>query len=779
MHRDQATGLWVPTFGPLISALALPIVTFWSLAAFNLVQGYRAARDPLRRRRIQYLLLAMVPITVGMVANLIPATRPYPVDLVTSALSAFLIAYAILRYKLLDINIVVRRGLVYTALTTILGVSYFSLIYLAVGFFHLLTGPQILILSFIVAIITATVAQPLRDKVQDWIDRVFFREQYNSSAMIQRLSRNATSVLDLEKLTNMILDDVTSTMHIEWAALFLEREPWSEPVADLTSGSSDPSGQHDRKQDFYLAAQRGLETDAGLRLGPDHIVHQWLLHREQVLGLDDLAQRPRHRSQGGQTLENWALIDARLFIPLQARGELIGALALGSRRSQQPYSPDDELTLKTLANQTAVAIDNARLHEAERQRSAELARSNAFITALSQVAAHIEVTPTPDQVLETLGYELKQLGLTCFLALLEPDTFDLVGHYTSIEPATLAAVEQETGQTLRGFRFALTEQYLRQIVELGQALILPDLPSAVAALVSHLPEASLSHIGHLLGAPTGLGAFLPLKSGEQVLGIVLVWGPDLRERDVPALTVFASQVAVAFENARLYERTQQEVAARIQAEEQILASLKEKEVLLKEIHHRVKNNLQVISSLLSLQSAHVQEPHAVEAFQESQYRIRSMALIHERLHQSQDLSQVDLADYVRNLAAYLFRMYGARTRAISLNVRGKGIFLEIDMAVSCGLLLNELISNALKHAFPGDRSGEICIGLEMDGDRRVALTVSDDGIGMPADLDPQTAESLGLQIVQALVEQLEGTLEIDWHRGTSFKITFAASENRS
>jgi two-component sensor histidine kinase len=124
-------------------------------------------------------------------------------------------------------------------------------------------------------------------------------------------------------------------------------------------------------------------------------------------------------------------------------------------------------------------------------------------------------------------------------------------------------------------------------------------------------------------------------------------------------------------------------------------------------------------------------------------------------------------------------MYGARARAISLNVRGKGVFLEIDMAVSCGLLLNELISNALKHAFPGDRAGEICIGLEMDGDRRVVLTVSDDGIGLPAGLDPQTAESLGLQIVQALVEQLAGTLEIDRQRGTSFKIAFAASENRS
>jgi two-component sensor histidine kinase len=156
-----------------------------------------------------------------------------------------------------------------------------------------------------------------------------------------------------------------------------------------------------------------------------------------------------------------------------------------------------------------------------------------------------------------------------------------------------------------------------------------------------------------------------------------------------------------------------------------------------------------------------------------------MALIHEKLHQSQDLSRVDLAGYVRDLAAYLFRVYGASTRAISLNVQGKGVFLDIDTAVSCGLLLNELISNALKHAFPGDRSGEISISLEMDGDHQVVLKVSDDGVGLPADLDPQTSESLGLQLVNALVEQLEGTLEIDRHRGAGFNVVFADPQNRS
>lgn len=590
IYRDQATGVFVPTFGPLVPVLAIPIAAFWGLAALNLLRGYQAASSSLQRRRLQYLLLSMVPLTLGMGANFVPAIRPYPVDLIASALSAFLIAYAILRYRLLDISLVVRKGLLYSALTTILGVGYFLVIYFATRLFHFSTNPQVFFFSFLVAILAAAAAQPLRDRVQDWIDKALFREQYNSSAMIQRLSHSATSVLDLDKLTHMILDDVTRTMHIRWAALFLEQE--TEPPAGrfaIPSPAADPAGARaasslrgDGRHDLYLAAQRGLETDADLRIGRDHFVHQWLLRHEGALSLGDLERAPEARSLGEGALEDWTRTDVKLFIPLKARGQLIGALAMGPRRSQQLYSPDDELVLTTLANQTAVAIDNARLHQAERQRSAELARSN-----------------------------------------------------------------------------------------------------------------------------------------------------------------------------------------------------KEKEVLLKEIHHRVKNNLQVISSLLSLQSSYVHEPDSLEAFRQSRYRIRSMALIHEKLYQSQDLSRVDLAGYARDLAAYLFRVYDAGTRAISLRVQGDGVFLEIDTAVTCGLLLNELISNALKHAFPGDRAGQICIRLERDRDRRVRLQVRDDGIGLPAELDPGDAESLGLEIVRSLVEQLDGSLKVDRQGGTGFEVVFAVSDHRS
>jgi two-component sensor histidine kinase len=257
-----------------------------------------------------------------------------------------------------------------------------------------------------------------------------------------------------------------------------------------------------------------------------------------------------------------------------------------------------------------------------------------------------------------------------------------------------------------------------------------------------------------------------------------LWGQDLREEDVPALSVFANQVAVAFENARLYERTLREVSARMQAEEKIKASLLEKEILLREIHHRVKNNLQVISSLLNLQSAHIRDPRMLESFRDSQNRIRSMALIHERLYQSQELAKVDLAEYARNLATYLFRVYGDKAQSVSLEIEAEGVFLEVDTAVLCGLILNELISNSLKHAFPDGRSGRICIGLQSHREGQLNLEVGDNGVGLPSDLDLGNTESLGIQLVNTLVDQLGGKLEYNSRNGTNFKIAFSVSKDR-
>lgn len=215
-----------------------------------------------------------------------------------------------------------------------------------------------------------------------------------------------------------------------------------------------------------------------------------------------------------------------------------------------------------------------------------------------------------------------------------------------------------------------------------------------------------------------------------------------------------------------------DITDRKAAQERLTSSLEEKEILLKEVHHRVKNNLQIISGLLNLQSHHITDEKALEIYKESQNRVISMALIHQDLYQSQDLGQVNFAYYVRNLAENLFTSYGIKDGRIKLSINAQSQDLVVDTAIPCGLVVNELLSNSLKHAFPHGRKGEIRINFAVLDEDRFVLTVADNGVGFPSGMDPEKSDSLGLQLVLVLVEQLGGTLELDRTSGTSFTITF-------
>ena len=211
---------------------------------------------------------------------------------------------------------------------------------------------------------------------------------------------------------------------------------------------------------------------------------------------------------------------------------------------------------------------------------------------------------------------------------------------------------------------------------------------------------------------------------------------------------------------------------RAQGERALQQSVKEKEVLLAEIHHRVKNNLQVISSLLSLQTSVIDDAGVKEMFRESRDRVKSMALTHDQLYRSDDLARVDFGRYIRDLAGALFRSYGVNSDAVRLTVDVADVSLGLDEAVPCGLMINELVSNSLKHAFPGGRRGELAIGLHKDDDGRHTLVVRDNGVGCPDGLDIRNTETLGLQLVSSLADQLGGTMELDTSSGAKFSITF-------
>ncbi|MCI0453431.1 MAG: GAF domain-containing protein [Candidatus Dadabacteria bacterium] len=223
----------------------------------------------------------------------------------------------------------------------------------------------------------------------------------------------------------------------------------------------------------------------------------------------------------------------------------------------------------------------------------------------------------------------------------------------------------------------------------------------------------------------------------------------------------------------------EDVTERKLAEKQIQASLEEKEVLLREIHHRVKNNLQIISSLLDLQSQYVNGKRTLELFHETQNRVRAIARIHEQLYQSKDLARIDFAEYIRKLGNYLFQSYGVTPNSIELKVNVQDLVLDVNTAIPCGLIINELISNSLKHAFRRRKRGEIRIDFRPDislkGDNNnhiYTLTVSDNGVGFPKDLNFRNTKSLGLQLVNALTNQIGGVIRLNRRNGTTFKIRF-------
>lgn len=201
------------------------------------------------------------------------------------------------------------------------------------------------------------------------------------------------------------------------------------------------------------------------------------------------------------------------------------------------------------------------------------------------------------------------------------------------------------------------------------------------------------------------------------------------------------------------------------------------ELLLKEIHHRIKNNLQIISSLLRLQSRYIQDKKIAEMFKESQSRVRSMALAHEKLYQSTDFARIDMGEYIRDIGNYLFQTYVEDSNAIKLKIDAENLLMDVDTAIPCGFILNELITNSLVHAFPDGRKGEVCIKFRRENDK-IVLVVGDNGTGLTGDLDLMKTETLGLTLVTSLVRQINGIIELDRSSGTKFRIIFNEPKNK-
>jgi two-component sensor histidine kinase len=340
--------------------------------------------------------------------------------------------------------------------------------------------------------------------------------------------------------------------------------------------------------------------------------------------------------------------------------------------------------------------------------------------------------------------------------------------------ATILQKERQVGQLWIGL--ALDGVYestrrARQNIALLAAMIF--LTGVVAILISS--KIIIDPLDHMIGIVSAISVD---RLDQRA--------PDFSGKEASILSAGFNQmldrIAIAHEElkmvnseleTRVNRRTRElreEIGERHKVEEHLRSSLAEKEVLLKEIHHRVKNNMQVITSLLNMQARSIEDPAVRTLFTESQNRVKSMALIHEKLYQSQDLANIRFDDYLHSLTSHLRNSFN--NSQVELMIAAEEISLGIDQAIPCGLIVNELVCNALKYAFPGGRKGRIDIWLKTLNAGRFELGVADDGIGLPAGFDPAAVKSLGYQLILALTRQMRGELQIDTGEGARVTIQF-------
>ncbi|MCI0448961.1 MAG: GAF domain-containing protein [Chlorobi bacterium] len=375
----------------------------------------------------------------------------------------------------------------------------------------------------------------------------------------------------------------------------------------------------------------------------------------------------------------------------------------------------------------------------------ELIKRNNELSALNRIGQSLSKLAEPNKTINDISDMLGRLFNidNLYIALYNDEKDYITFPYYSIE----GEMENNEG---RKFSNGLTEYVINS-----------KRPLLLNSAINEFFE-SLGIARHNRKAKSILSS--PIMTGDKVIGVITL--QDYQKENaftmtqLEILSTVSSQIAIAIENAILYGT--------------ITKSLREKDVLLQEVHHRVKNNLQIMSSLVKLQSHYINDPKMLEILKETESRIHSMAIVHSKLHTTKDYEKINFYDYVKNLTDNFWNSYGFRLKNVEIKINISDLSLNIDTAIPCGLIINELVLNSIKYAFPNDRKGVIDISLLNQGNNRFVLRVKDDGIGLPKGINITESDTLGIQLVTLLSKQMNGTVEIKSSpdKGVEFTISF-------
>jgi len=445
-------------------------------------------------------------------------------------------------------------------------------------------------------------------------------------------------------------------------------------------------------------------------------------------------------------------------VPINFGDQFLGVLVVTAFLPHQ-FTEENTEVLGMFAIQAAIAIRNAQLYDQMNREIFERRKTEQEIALLAGIGRLISSTMNIDEIYEQFAAEAQKLI-----------SFDSISiNLFNFQENTLR-VAYVSGVDIDGRRPGDT---IVLAGSLSEAVIRARTGLRVQPASFDEIEDQFPLLSPMFQAEMQSFVSVPLIYRNEVIGVLHFASKKQNaytEQTFHLAERIGIQIAGAIGNAHLFNDLNK-------AEKAIRASLLEKETMLKEIHHRVKNNLQVISSLLGLQSSYLQDETARAAFNESISRVRTMAMIHTHLYQSADLARVDFGLFIRGLVDYIKQSYGRDHSSLEIGMDIIPTTLDIETAIPCGLILNELLANAMKHAFPEGRKGRIIIGMQLDGDNRV-LTVCDNGNGFSEEIDSANVKSLGMKLVNILVEQIKGRIDRKIDNGVRWTITFPQKDER-